>query len=128
MVAGEDAEGLNPGEVPGPPRRTESDETSVDLEVGIGDQRKMLVAMAVEVEDDAVAPDEPGVQACSSRTVAIWLPPLASGLAPGFLAVKDTDFGLWVVGAGGGTFIGAIDLTEEAGSFLFAGDELSTGS
>lgn len=62
--AEDNAEGLNPGVIPGSSLGTETDEAGVDLEVGVGYQAEMLVFLAVEVEHDSVSADEPRVQAC----------------------------------------------------------------
>lgn len=70
----ENAEGLDPGVVPGPSLRPETDKAGVDLEVEVGDQAEVLVLLAVEVEDDAVAADEPRVQARRAEAVAVWFP------------------------------------------------------
>lgn len=69
-----DSESLNPGVVPGSSLRTETDEAGVDLKVCIGYQAEMLVSLAVEVEDDPVSTNEARVQACRSRSIAVWFP------------------------------------------------------
>lgn len=66
-----DAEGLYPGEVEAAARGAEADETGVDLEVRVGDERKVAAGVAVEVEDGAVGPDEPGVLAAGALVVTI---------------------------------------------------------
>ena len=67
-----ETQGLDPGEGPCSAGGLVADETSIDLEVRIGDQTEMLVDLAVKVEDDAVSSDEPWVVACRSRCVTLW--------------------------------------------------------
>lgn len=54
---------MDPGEVSGPALGPEANEASVDMEVSVGDEGKVLVPLAVEVENYAVSADEARVQA-----------------------------------------------------------------
>lgn len=67
----EKPEGLDPGEVPGSACRPETDEPAVDLEVRVGYQAEVLVALAMEVEDYTIPTDESRVQASSPRGIAV---------------------------------------------------------
>lgn len=70
----EEPKGLDPGEVPGSICRPETNEPPVDLEVRVGHQAEVLVALAVEVEDYAIPTDESRIKASSSRGIAVGFP------------------------------------------------------
>lgn len=61
---------MDPSEVPLEVGVTLANEVSVDVEVGISDEAKILVFVAVEVECDAVSTYESRVLAYSSRKIA----------------------------------------------------------
>ena len=52
---------MDPREVTGTASRAVADETGVDLEVAVREERKVLVGLAVEVEDLTVSTHEAGV-------------------------------------------------------------------
>lgn len=54
---------MDPREVTVPASRAVADETGVDLEVAVGEGHKVLVGLAVEVEDFAVSTHKVGVVA-----------------------------------------------------------------
>lgn len=73
MGAKEETQGLDPCEVAGSPDWSEADEPGIDLEAGVGYQRIVLVAPAMEIEDNVVPTDETGVVACGPHPAAIRL-------------------------------------------------------
>lgn len=60
----EEATGLNPSEVPGSTSWPVAYEPSIDLDDPVRDQAEVLVALAMEVEYDAVSSDEARIIAC----------------------------------------------------------------
>lgn len=67
----EDTERLHPGVVMAATGGAEADESSVDLEAGVGYEGEMLVRPSAEVEHDAVTADEPRVPACRPHAIAV---------------------------------------------------------
>lgn len=71
MGVEEDAEGLDPSEVPVHVGVSSADEAGVDVEVRVGDDAEVSVFFAMEVEGDSIPSNEFWVLAHCSRTVAI---------------------------------------------------------
>ncbi|KAL5974623.1 hypothetical protein ACLOJK_031293 [Asimina triloba] len=79
----EDAEGLDLSEVSADGGVPLANEVGIDVEAGVGEETEITVSLAVEVDDDAVAADEPWILANCSGPVAV-----GNGLA--CIAVDDT--------------------------------------
>lgn len=73
MAAVQEAEGADPGEVAGAAGGAEADEASVDVEVDVGDEREVVIFLAVEEEDAAVTADEARVVATGANAIALRL-------------------------------------------------------
>ena len=69
--AGDEGERLHPSEVSRAILRAQANEVGVYVEVGVGDEAKVLVLAAVEVEYDAVAADDLGVAAHAPLLIAV---------------------------------------------------------
>ena len=66
-----DAQRLHPRKVARAALWALADEMRVDVDVGVGDEAKVLVLATVEVEDDAVAAHDLGVAAHATPLLAI---------------------------------------------------------
>lgn len=73
MAAVQEAEGVDPGEVAWAAGGAEANEASVDVEVDVGDEREVVIFLAVEEEDSAVTADEARVVATGANAIALRL-------------------------------------------------------
>lgn len=73
MGVEEDAEGLDPSEIPLHVVVSLADEVGIDVEVGVSDYAEISVFFAMKVEGDSIASNKSWVLAYCARTVAIYV-------------------------------------------------------